>query len=183
VTAGTGNLVVLRGTVLTGAAVYHAGEVAYDKSTGKIVCVDCDCSNTAGYADATKLQCGDNVISPALINAHDHIGWIQSPPIGHGTIRYHHRNDWRKGLEGFQKISIPGNATNAEKQWGELRQILSGTVTLFGSGSAAGLMRNVDVAAQAFIPGITPPEYETFSRCIPAARPIRQILVESGCTP
>ncbi len=161
-TAGTGDLVVLRGTVLTGAVTYHNGEVVYNKTTGKIVCTDCDCSATAGYATSPLVQCGDNVISPALINAHDHIGWIQSPPISHGTIRYNHRNDWRKGLEGFTKISIPGNCTNEQKQWGELRQILSGTVTLFGSGYGTGFMRNVDNSTASLIPGISAPEYQTF---------------------
>jgi len=182
-TAGTGDLVVLRGTVLTGDVTFRNGEVVYNKTSGKLVCVDCDCSATAGYAAAPLLQCGDNVISPALINAHDHIGWIQSPPIGHGAIRYHHRNDWRKGLEGFTKIGIPGNCTNEQKQWGELRQVLSGTVTLFGSGYGTGFMRNVDNSTASLIPGISAPEYETFPVHTGAETDPTKILVESGCTP
>ncbi len=182
-TAGTGDLVVLRGTVLTGDVTFRNGEVVYNKATGRIVCVDCDCSGTTGYSDAPLLQCGTNVISPGLINAHDHIGWIQSPPIGHGTIRYHHRNDWRKGLEGFERISLPGNGTNEEKKWGELRQVLSGTVTLFGSGSSEGFLRNIDVASHSFIPGIDAPEYETFPVHTGAESDPNKILVTSGCTP
>ncbi|MBU1222107.1 amidohydrolase family protein [Myxococcota bacterium] len=185
ITSGTGTGINIRGTLLTGSTTYVGGEVLVDKNTKKIICVGCDCSGESAYAAATQVNCGTNIVTPALINSHDHIGWIQAPPTGsanwpggHGTIRYNHRNEWRSGLNGFESIDKPGNASNVQRQFGELRQIMSGTVTLFGSGGADGLMRNVDVSSDADLPGIETPVYETF----PLHTGSNSLLIDSGCT-
>jgi hypothetical protein len=184
VNAGTNDLVLIKGNVLTGATTYVYGEVLVDSATRKIVCTGCDCSGSTGYNEATVLNCGSNVVSPALINSHDHIRWIQVPPVGsaewpggHGEIRYEHRNEWRQGLNGYDSISKPGNGTSEQMTFGELRQIMSGTVTLFGSGSAEGLMRNVDKDYDAELPGVNAPIYETF----PLHSGSNGFMTDSGC--
>ncbi|MCU1279899.1 MAG: hypothetical protein JWM53_3445, partial [bacterium] len=69
VTAGGSGLLVT-GTILAPGNVLRGGQIATD-ATGKILCVACDCSAMA--AGATAISCPTGVVSPGLINAHDHI--------------------------------------------------------------------------------------------------------------
>ncbi len=136
---------VIRGTVLAPDQVYVGGEVVIDDK-GKMVCVGCDCSATAGYAGATTLNCGGATISPALINTHDHITFAQNAPKAH-VARYDHRHEWRKGLNGKPKISVSGapNGTSAAvTSWGELRFVMGGAASTVGSGGVNGMLRNLD---------------------------------------
>jgi hypothetical protein len=103
--------VVLQGTVLTAAAPL-TGEV-FVNGAGMIACVAASCSQTAGYASATVLACPDAVISPGLINSHDHTEYDTTGPIAHGTTRWDHRNGWRTGAGGEPKLAEPASTTNA----------------------------------------------------------------------
>ncbi len=146
ITKGSGGT-VLRGTVIAPDQVYVGGEVVLD-AKGAITCVSCDCSATAGYASATTLNCGDAVVSPALINTHDHITFAQNAPKPH-TEKYDHRHEWRKGLNGKTVIKVPGapnGTTDAVTSWGELRFLLGGATATIGSGGVNGMLRNLDKA-------------------------------------
>ncbi len=163
ITKGSGGT-VLRGTVIAPDQVFVGGEVVLD-GQGVIACVGCDCSGTAGYATATTLNCGDAVISPALINTHDHITFAQNAPKPH-TQKYDHRHEWRKGLNGKAVISVPGapsGTTDAVTSWGELRFLLGGATATIGSGGVNGMLRNLDKAdpMQGGL-GKTPVDFETF---------------------
>lgn len=141
--SGAGADLALVGTVLTPGHVYEGGIVRLT-SNGLISCVGCDCTTDG----ARVVTCGDAVISPGLINAHDHIGWMSGRPYvaSNPALRYEHRHDWRKGdaADGEQAISTPGGANNDEKAWGELRFVLGGATSINGSGDAPGLLRNLD---------------------------------------
>jgi len=139
---GDGNL-RLRGIVLAPDRILRGGEVLVGVG-GDIICVGCDCSNEPEAAGATVVECAEGVISPALINAHDHLGWTHNAPANWGTERYDHRHDWRIPLRGHTKISAPGGASTEQKQWGELRNVMAGTTIIAGSGGASGFLRNVD---------------------------------------
>lgn len=141
-TAGSGDL-LLRGVVLGHDRIYRGGEVLVG-AAGDIACVGCDCSTEPGYAAATVVECAEGVISPALINAHDHLGYTFNPPADWGSERYDHRHDWRIPKRGHTKIPAPGGASVVQKQWGELRNVMAGTTVIAGSGGAAGFLRNVD---------------------------------------
>ena len=69
--SGSGLLVVadvlLPGKVIEGGAVLLDGK-------GDITCVGCDC--VAKATDATWVICPDAVVSPGLIDAHNHVGWL-----------------------------------------------------------------------------------------------------------
>ncbi len=54
------------------------GQVLVDEQ-GIIQCAACDCSGAAVAAEATVISCPQGVISPGLINAHDHITYQGSP--------------------------------------------------------------------------------------------------------
>lgn len=146
------------GTVLLPGKVYRGGQVLIDGANGNITCVGCDCSARAGFATATKLLCGTNVVSPGLINSHDHItftaapfygGWTDAGTFADGGIpeRYEHRHDWRIGgaaHDGHTLVSNGGSGGANAIAWSELRQIFAGTTSVAGSGGSRGLLRNLD---------------------------------------
>jgi hypothetical protein len=140
-TPGTQGL-LLRGTVLAPETVFENGAVLIDDA-GVIQCVGCDC--VAG-PDVAEVACADGVISPGLINAHDHITFAKNKPIGDGTDRYEHRHDWRIGKNGHTKLNVPGGASKPQVLAAELRFIMSGATSAASAGGQAGLLRNIDTA-------------------------------------
>jgi cytosine/adenosine deaminase-related metal-dependent hydrolase len=144
---GTSGAKVLRGTVLAPETVIDKGEVLIDDS-GIIRCVGADCSKSAGYNEASIVTCSDAVISPGLINTHDHISFANNPPKGHGQERYEHRHDWRKGLRGHTKITVASGASQDVVRFAELRFVMSGATSIAGAGGADGLARNLDDSAK-----------------------------------
>jgi hypothetical protein len=133
----------LRGTVLDAEGILRAGEVLV-RADGRISCVDCDCSDGQGAADATVIDCGDAVISPGLVNPHDHITFANNAPIGAGIDRYAHRHDWRKGQDGHEALHVDGGASSDEVLGAELRFVMGGATAAASAGGAPGLLRNVD---------------------------------------
>ncbi len=142
--AGTGTGVMVRGNVLVENGEYLDGTVLY--SGDRIVCVGCDCSTAPEAMNATIVDCGGSVISPGLINAHDHLNYNERAPLAStvaGGTRYQHRHDWRGG------VPTPSNqhgtgATSAGMRWNELRHLLSGTTSIAASTLATGGVRNLD---------------------------------------
>jgi cysteine-rich repeat protein len=151
VVPGSGATLIV-GTVLLPGRVLEGGQVLVDGS-GNLACVGCDCSASAGAATATALLCGKNVVSPGLINGHDHITFPAAPYVAPSTSgapeRYEHRHDWRKGgaaHDGHTMVSAGGTGGADQVRWNELRQVLAGTTSISGSGGAGGLLRNLDKA-------------------------------------
>jgi len=142
---GTGT-VITAGTVLAPDTIYRGGSVVVD-GQGVIQCVGCGCAPAAGAAQVT---CPQGVVSPALINTHDHITYSATAPVwpmafGDGGFeRFEHRNDWRTGEGGHSYLDVPGGASHEEIRWGELRFLLGGSVATVGSGGEPGLLRNLD---------------------------------------
>ena len=137
---GSGSKLLVRGDILTADKVIENGSVLIG-SNGVIECVGCDCS----AEDAQVITCPNAVVSPALINAHEHIGYANAKPDSWGAERFDHRNDWRKNKNGHTNHNGDPTTNNLV---GEMRMIMGGSVTLFGSvggaGDLDGLMRNVD---------------------------------------
>ena len=162
VTAGTGTAVVVRGNVLADGATYRDGEVVYDGD--RIACVGCDCSDTAGYADATVIACAGAAVSPGLVNAHSHLNYDERPPLAATTTRYEHRHGWRG------TVSTPNNQhgtgrDDAGQRWAELRHLINGTTSIAASTRANNLVRNLDVLeTRDFDAGFdNPTMYEVFA--------------------
>lgn len=157
VTAGDSSKLLV-GTVLTKDRLYRGGEVLVD-AAGLITCVGCDCA--AQGATATRVECPQGVITPSLINTHDHITFAQNGPYTDTGERYEHRHDWRKGNNGHTPIAASGGASSDEIRWGELRFLMGGATSTVGSGSATGFLRNLDKPEQE---GLGQPEvhFDTF---------------------
>jgi cytosine/adenosine deaminase-related metal-dependent hydrolase len=134
---------IFRGTVLLPDEVLRRGEVVVDDK-GIIQCAACDCSDVGGYDAASIVTCADGVISPGLINPHDHITYANNPPIAHGDERYDHRHEWRKGLNGHTEIKYKSGASANVVRFAELRFLMSGTTSAAAAGGQKGLVRNID---------------------------------------
>ena len=83
VTTGSTALLI-KGDVLDSDTVYQGGEVLVD-DTGLILYVGCSAErpeelNTI-VAEATKVECARGVVSPGLINAHDHLYYNHNFPF------------------------------------------------------------------------------------------------------
>ena len=152
---------LLRGDVLSPQGVLQNGMVLI-AADGRISCAACDCSTHPAFVGATVVACARGVISPGLINAHDHLTFDGNKPVPHGTERYDHRNEWRKGLGGHTKLTAPQTSATPVVQWSELRQVLAGTTSIFGSGGAARLARNLDSATRNEGLGAVVADYDTF---------------------
>lgn len=154
--------VILRGDVLGAGTTLHGGSVFVD-GHGVIACVDCDCSGVLGAADASVVTCADAVISPGLINPHDHITYANNEPIGNGVDRYEHRHDWREGQNGHAALPYNSGASTAVVQAAEFRFLMGGATATAGAGGRAGLLRNLDMGT-AELEGITirPADSDTF---------------------
>lgn len=134
--------IALKGNVLAPSGPL-AGEVLVDAS-GKIACVDASCASAAGYASATVIACPTGVISPALINTHDHIDYATRGPVTHSTTRWQHRNGWRAGTGGEPKLATPKSTTDTKIiAAAELRFVLGGATSNISSGGVGGLLRNL----------------------------------------
>jgi hypothetical protein len=138
---GTSGILLTGRLLKAGGAI--TGELLVDGS-GKIACADVSCASTAGYADATRIDCPSSVISPSLINPHDHTDYATAPPIDHGQLRYQHRHDWRTGKEGATALNQPKTTTDPKViAAAELRFVLGGATSIVGSGGIKGLLRNL----------------------------------------
>lgn len=137
--AAGGETKLIKGNVLTPGTTYKGGQVAFG-ADGIITCVGCDCA----VGGETVITCPRGSISPGLINAHDHITYAQNKPAKDTGERYEHRHDWRRALRGHTEISVPGSATSDQIRFGELRFVFGGATSVNGSGTSAGLLRNLD---------------------------------------
>jgi len=137
---------LFKGTLLLPEKVEASGELLIDDK-GIIVCASDDCSKADGYSAASEITCSDAVISPGLINPHDHIAFANNTPKPHGTERYNHRHEWRKGKNGHKAISVSGGANQSIISFAELRFVMSGATATAGAGGANGLLRNLDDSA------------------------------------
>jgi hypothetical protein len=154
------------------------GEVLVD-DRGSIACAATSCASVKGYASAVRLDLGDAVISPGLINAHDHSDYETVAPQAHGDVRYAHRHDWRVGAEGAAPLpTVPPTTDRATIVAAELRGVLGGATSVLSSGGSRGLARNLASADSADREGLTARGvvFDTFPLGDQAGT-----LLESGC--
>ncbi|MDB4933259.1 MAG: hypothetical protein JWP87_231 [Labilithrix sp.] len=136
---------VFQGTVLAPDELLHRGELLIDDA-GTILCAACDCSAEAAYAAASIVSCANGVISPGLINPHEHITYQNNAPVKHEGLRYENRSDWQGG-RGHARLDYKSGANQTVQAYGELRFLMSGTTSMAGGGGIPGLVRNLDTSA------------------------------------
>lgn len=175
---------LFKGTILAPESLIRDGELLIDDK-GLIVCVDQSCAQATGYADASVITCTDAVISPGLINAHDHIVYAHNPPKLHPGIRYDHRTEWRKGAGADKpQIVVPSGASSDVILGAELRFVMSGATATASAGGRQGMLRNLDPAAAYTVDleglPIKPANSDTFP--LGESSWTADKLLSSGCT-
>lgn len=147
--AGEGDRIVLRGDVLALDKIYKNGSVVVEN--GRISYVGCE----PDLEGASVITCPGAAISPGFINGHEHLMYSNAMPGDWGDERFAHRNEWRKGLNGHAKVQGPKTKHNETV---EIRALMSGTTSIFGSGQIPGLARNIDEQKIAGVQAV----YQTF---------------------
>ena len=184
VTPGSSDYLLIRGTILAGDEIYEEGGVLIDdQSPNRVIeCVGCDCAEEAAAVDATIIECAEGVISPGLINPHDHLTFAEGRPQLHGEDRFDHRHDWRRGLRGHDQVSTwPRTGGSREVVlYGELRMLFGGATSIAGSTgfvNASGLLRNLDNAMDTEGLQTIDVDYRTF----PLGDGGNVVYLQSGC--
>jgi len=143
----TATHMLLQGDILGDLTTYEAGEILFERATnGLIECVGCDCSSQAP-ADTLTVTCPDGVVSPGLINSHDHITYGLMSPARWGDERYDHRHDWRRGKRGHTELDSFSDRAHTDILYNEMRMLFGGATSIAGSVGGAtsdGLLRNLD---------------------------------------
>ncbi|NHN86891.1 amidohydrolase family protein [Acetobacter musti] len=140
-----GPATLIRAIILEDRPQPRRADVLVD-AEGHIACVGSGCGLRAPGAQV--LDCPEAVLSAGFINPHDHLNFTGVPPVPDTGERFIHRHEWREGLDGHTKLSRAVATKDGEiLAWGELRQLISGVTSMAGGGSAAGLVRNLDIAA------------------------------------
>jgi cytosine/adenosine deaminase-related metal-dependent hydrolase len=158
VAAGTGNQTVISGIILAPAGVLRGGQIVIDGDS-QIACVACDCPTAA---DATVVTCPAGIVSPGLINSHDHIQYSHNAPIAQISERFDARHQWRLGLDGHTKLVSTGDATPDQIAWGELRFVMAGATSTVAQGTTPGFLRNLNDATKEEGLGAPPVYADTF---------------------
>lgn len=141
VTPGAADRILLRGRVIASTGVLPQGEVLVVTSgtgtarVGRITCVAPSCAGRAGYDGATVIQTA-GVISPGLVDAHNHPQYNWLPPWQ--TPRLFLNSDQWQGVAEYRAFTQPlrdneGTYTCEMVKWGELRSLFAGTTTLQGA--------------------------------------------------
>jgi cytosine/adenosine deaminase-related metal-dependent hydrolase len=136
---------VIEAILLTPGGVVRNGSVRVN-ARGQIACVGVNCRLNAG--DVSVLRCPTEVLSPGMINTHDHIDFTGVAPRPDTGERFAHRHEWRLGLDGHHQLEdFTSDRDTRVIAWGELRFLIGGTTSTVGESMAPGLLRNLDFAA------------------------------------
>ncbi len=141
-----GSTRLVRGAIVAPEGLLENGHLLID-ADGRVVCAGCDCSEAEGFAEATVIACPSGVVSPGLINPHEHLTFAEGSPIPTGDVRYDHRHEWRTGARGAMNLRTPSQSMGSDPViYAELRHVLGGATAVAGAGGAPGLLRNLDRA-------------------------------------
>jgi 5-methylthioadenosine/S-adenosylhomocysteine deaminase len=143
---------LLCGTVLLQQEVLDPGEVLVLGE--RIECVASDCSSQIDGMSLTVIET-DGVISPGLIDAHNHVTynflppWIPSPFVHFGNrYQWMDNEQYRAHVAPFADNRSRGTHFCPAAKWGELRSLLHGTTTIQGQSQMQrcidGMVRNAD---------------------------------------
>jgi hypothetical protein len=143
-TEGSGSHVALSGVVLTldGAV---AGHVVYSADDGRILCAGEDC-DTSG----ATIICTEGVISPGLIDSHNHMQYNVLGPWQHSDL-FGDRYEWRSAGDYWDYRTaydeLGWDYSCEVMKWAEARTLVGGGTSVVGSSSGGcidGLIRNLD---------------------------------------
>lgn len=126
--------VILRGLVLTSTGA-QIGEVFFEGPT--IKCVSGSCSDEPGAETATVVET-NGIISPGLIDAHNHLPYNFLPEWDSQGRFFENRYEWADDpsyeahVEPYAANRASGTHYCPAAKWGEFRSLMNGTTTIMG---------------------------------------------------
>jgi cytosine/adenosine deaminase-related metal-dependent hydrolase len=139
-TRDSSSLVALSGVLLLPNGP-EAGLLVYDQATGLITCAGASCS--AGEA---SVVCTEGVISPGLIDPHNHLQYNSMPRWEVGP-EFDDRYDWQRDdrYDDFRTgYDVVKDTYKCEiMQWAEAREVVHGTTSAIGSSGDGCIERGV----------------------------------------
>ncbi len=93
---------------------------------------------------ASVLSCTNALLSPGMVNAHEHLAYSYAYPDPSIAPIYSHRDEWR-GVSGHPKPleEVLRTADGKTLAWIELRHLVAGTTAVAGSGAVDGIVKNI----------------------------------------
>lgn len=147
--SGQGTRLLLRGNLVSDGRLYVGGTLAV-AADGRIQSAGCERPQAA---DATVLDCPGALVSPGLINLHEHIDYSYQQPPRPPTLTWQHRNEWRRlsaAERGFEGDAPKDKAVATEvSERAMLRHALSGSTAISGAKDYRGFLRNLKAAEPA----------------------------------
>ncbi|MEE2758101.1 MAG: amidohydrolase family protein [Myxococcota bacterium] len=125
---GSNEATLIVGTVLTHDRVLCDGEVLVDGSTGKILCVADDCSDHPLAAEAA-IVCG-SIVTPGLIDPHNHMSFNSLPRWRHGARLFQNRNEWRSLIGRELYGARPSTGDPVAARYNEVRLLMAATTSV-----------------------------------------------------
>jgi cytosine/adenosine deaminase-related metal-dependent hydrolase len=137
---GSSSRVALSGVLLTPDGP-EAGLLVYDRGTGLITCVGASCTT-----EDTTVVCTEGVISPGLVDPHNHLQYNSMPPWQVGP-EFENRYDWQADDRYDDFKTAYNDVKDTYKceimQWAEAREIVHGTTSAVGSSGSGCIERGV----------------------------------------
>ena len=148
--SGGGDTVALSGVVLAPEGPV-AGYLVYSRNSGEITCVGADC-DTGG----AEVVCTEGVISPGLIDAHNHLQYNSLPPW-QVDPEFDDRYEWQSDGRYYDYRTAFDEISDTYKceimKWAEARELVHGTTSAVGSSGDDDcidtLVRNLDEGSAA----------------------------------
>lgn len=152
VTPGARKVMILEGTLLLPDGPAYGQVLVAD---GYIRCVGADCTADPDATNATYIKTS-GVISPGLIDGHNHLPYDFLPEWNPGQRRFQNRYQWADDPAYEAHVAPYTNHRSSAShfcpaaRWGELRALIHGTTTIQGQSLSQsciqGLVRNADHA-------------------------------------
>ena len=152
---GAPDLILIRGTVVSGDKVIKYGEVLFSATTHKILCVDRWGNCQAPNNQTPTVICANGMIYPGLVDSHNHNQYNFMPRWRHDRL-YQDRYQWQR-TPSYKTFKHSYNAIKddhicAIMRYAEVREVMAGTTSTIGSTGGNcidGLVRNLEEGPKA----------------------------------